>query len=92
MIKRLIVLSLLVAGCKHTQPTEPVIITKEVKVPVPVPCPALKELGAEPEYPDTDAALRAAPDLFTRVQLLLQGRLLRIKRLAEHEVVKRSCQ
>ena len=45
-----------------------------VEVPVAVPCRLT--LGVEPEWPDSDQALRAAPDLFSRVKLLAAGRLL----------------
>jgi hypothetical protein len=90
---RVVILALLLAGCATTKapPPEPVIVTKEVLVPVQVPCAALKALGAEPVYPDSDAALKAASSLFERTKLLLQGRLLRTARLAEYAVAKASC-
>ncbi len=85
--------TLALAACATTKPTppEPVVVIQEVKVPVPVPCKVLDAIGPEPTYPDTDAALAAAPNLFARVQLMLQGRLLRMQRLAEYGVVKSSC-
>lgn len=81
------------AGCAHNEvlPPEPEIRIVEVKVPQPVPCPALNELGAEPEYPDTDAALKTAPDLTSRVALILKGRLLRAQRLTEYAAAKSGC-
>lgn len=92
-MKALIVCAALLLGaCATTpKPQEPVVVTQEVKVPVPQPCKALGQLGAEPKYQDNDEALKAAPDIFTRVQLLLIGRLQRIQRLAEYEAVKKSC-
>jgi hypothetical protein len=77
-------------GCVTTQPT-PRIQTVEVKVAVPVECKALSDLGVTPEFPDTTDALSSAPDLFERVKLLVQGRLLRIARLAQFEAAKASC-
>lgn len=63
--------------------------TREVSVPVAVTCqPALK---AKREPPDTDEALRSAPDLFTRVKLLVAGRLERISRERELEAALRGC-
>lgn len=83
---------LLLTGCGvTTNPPEPEIRTVEVRVPVPQPCPAIQELGDEPTFPDTDEALRTAPDLFTRVQLMAQGRLLRIARLAQYRAARASC-
>lgn len=86
-----LLLLILVAGCSATPPPEPIVRTVEVKVPVPQPCKALGELGAEPVYPDSDAALVAAPDLFERVKLLLQGRLLRQARLTQYQAAGASC-
>lgn len=82
---------LVITGCSTPKQQEPVIVTQEVKVPVPVPCKVLEQLGPEPKYQDTDEALKAAPDIFTRVQLLLIGRLQRTQRLAEYGVAKQSC-
>lgn len=78
------------AGRVHTPP-EPMIVTKEVNVAVPVPCPALAKLGAEPAYPDTDAAINAAPDIFTVSKLYAKGRLLRAQRLAEYAAARVAC-
>jgi len=69
---------------------EPRVVTVEVAVPVASPCvPA--GLGATPEYPDTDEALRQAPDAATRYQLLAAGRPLRAARLGELEPVVAGC-
>lgn len=44
--------------------------------PVPVTCAV--DPGAPPDFPDTEAAIRAAPDIFERAKLYAAGRLLRI--------------
>lgn len=79
------------AGHQRIETPEPVIKTVEVKVATPVPCPALAKLGAEPSYPDSDAAIGAAPDIFEASRLLSAGRLMRIKRLAEYGAAKVAC-
>lgn len=77
----------LLGGCATTIPQPP----KTVEVPVPVRCaPAL---GPEPAYPDTDAALKAkAGDPFAQVQLLTEGRLLRIQRDLEKSAALLACE
>jgi len=82
---------LALAGCATAAPPEPVIKTVEVRVPVPVPCKGLAELGAEPTYPDSGAALQAAVDLFERVKLLLAARGLRAARLEQYQAAARGC-
>ncbi|MDR3513881.1 MAG: hypothetical protein P4L73_19760 [Caulobacteraceae bacterium] len=62
------------AGCATTSgPSEPQVITRTVEVPVAVQCAV--QSPAEPAWADSDVALKAAPDLFARVQLLVAGRL-----------------
>lgn len=86
-------------GCTTTpHRPEPEIRTVEVKVATPVPCPALEQLGPEPAYADTDAALAAAaqePDVGVRTAVLaklyVKGRLQRVQRLKEYAVAKASC-
>lgn len=91
-MKALLPALLLLSGCMGSQtPLEPQVRTVEVQVPVPVPCSTLQALSTEPTYPDTDEALRAAPNIFVRTQLLVQGRLLRIARLAQYTAAKASC-
>ena len=51
---------------------EPRIVTREVLVPVHGPCTVAEP--AEPTRLDTDEAIRSAPGLFERVQILLAGR------------------
>lgn len=80
------------AGCAaRTPPPEPEIRTVEVKVNVPVPCEAMKSLGPEPAYADTDEAIAAAQDIGTLAKLYAKGRLQRVQRLKEYMVAKASC-
>jgi hypothetical protein len=60
-----------------------------VKVPIPIRCEV--DVGPAPLWPDSDDALRAAPDLFHRVQLLVAGRLLRMAREQELTVALEGC-
>ena len=71
------VIVLTLPACTTTPQIPPErIVTVEVAVPVAQPCvPA--GLAPPPIYPDTDDALRAAPDAATRYQLVGAGRLLR---------------
>ena len=80
-------------GCAYdtAPPPEPIIQVREVQVPVPQPCDALDRIGPPPAYPDTDAALGAAADIFVQVQLLLAGRALRADRLATIEGTLAAC-
>jgi hypothetical protein len=82
-----LLLALALSACAHRP--EPRIMTVEVPVPIAVKCAA--DPGPSPTYPDTNEALRAAPDLFTRVQLLLAGRALRIGREGELEAAVSGC-
>ena len=50
-----------------------------------------RTLRPAPRYPDSDAALRAAPGAADRYQLLAAGRLMRQKRLEELERVIAAC-
>lgn len=72
----LVVVALALAGCGHA-PVRPEreVVFQEKRVPVPVPCDAKRPELAP--YPDTAEALRSAPDIFARVQLLLEARKLR---------------
>ncbi|HYE38243.1 hypothetical protein [Methylocaldum sp.] len=77
---------LLTAGmCAST----PRIEVREVQVPVPVPCAV--DPGPDPVYADTDEALRQAPDLFGRAQLLVAGRLQRMARERELKAANEGC-
>ncbi len=77
--------ALLLAGCA-TAPEGP----KVVYVPTAVACVPV-EFPPELDYPDTDAALREAPNVFERVRLLLAGRLMRKQRLREYEAAVSAC-
>lgn len=80
-------------GCASTpsKPLEPSIRTVEVKVAVPVPCPALTELGEEPSYPDTDEAIAKAATIGQLAALYAKGRAMRVQRLLEYSVARASC-
>lgn len=86
-MKRAALIALLLAGCAH-QPVEPIIRTVEVRVPVPVPC-AIDI--PDPVYSDTPEALRAAPNLFERVKLLLAGREERAAHDELERAARRAC-
>ena len=75
------------AGCATR--SEPRVEIREVKVPVAVKCAV--SAGPDPAYPDTDEALRAAPNVLERVRLLAAGRLLRIAREAELKAASAGC-
>lgn len=70
---------------------QPNIHTVEVKVPTPMPCPALERLGPEPAYPDSDAVIAAAGTIGDLAALYAAGRKLRVQRLLEYSVAKASC-
>lgn len=84
-----LIIAVLLAGCAAAAPPEPVVKTVTVNVPVTVPCK--KDIGPEPQYADTDAALRAAPNLYERVRLLVAGRLQRIQREADRIAAYSGC-
>jgi len=77
-----------VAGCASAPKPEPLIMTKEVRVPVPVSCkPAL----TKPDFPDTDAAVASTSDLFDLAKLYRAGRALRIAWEAQLEAALKGC-
>ena len=81
---------LMLGGCATTAPPEPVIVVKEVLVPVAIDC-VPKTLGPPPKYADTKEALRAAAGPEDRYQLVAAGREQRIARLGEVEPVITAC-
>lgn len=86
----LFTLAFALAACGGERPPiEPIVRTVRVEVPVAVPCAA--KVGARPDYPDGDDAVRAAPDLLERVKLLLAGREMRRAREAELEAALGGC-
>lgn len=77
----------LLSACASA-PAEPLIKTVEVRTPVPVYCKAdVPERG----YPDTDAALRAAPAAEDRYLLLAAGRKMRVAVEKELRVALKAC-
>ena len=93
MTRLAILATVMLAGCATTAhiPTEPTVRTVEVRVPVPQACPALERIGPRPTYPDTAAAIAAAPDIAAKVGLLLAGRILRMAREDAAEAAMRAC-
>lgn len=87
-MKRL-VLCLLLAGCAHAPvtPPEPVVITKEVRVPVPVPCKVT--LPADGPLPSAGADL--TDDVFELAKLALVDRAELLARVAVWAAAARSC-
>lgn len=84
----LAVAAIALAGCTKTVYVDrPVPV--EVAVPTSSPC-VPDTLGPQPEYPDTDGALKGV-DPAVRYQLIATGRLLRIARLAEIEPIVAAC-
>ncbi len=88
-MKRLavIIAGLSVAACQTT--AEPRIEVREVLTPVAVKCAT--DPGPRPEYPDTDAAIAGAPNVFELAKLYRAGRALRIGREAELEASVAGC-
>ena len=83
-------LGLMAVTAWATTPPTARILTKTVQVAVPVACkPAI---GVAPAYPDTDAALKTATDVYQRVKLLVAGRLERIARDAELNAALGACE
>lgn len=67
----------------------PVVLAPE---PAPTPTPCIpRTLPQPPKYPDSDAALKAAPGAADRYQLMAAGRILRQKRLEELERAVAAC-
>lgn len=84
---RIGVLCSALAACAHAP--EPRIVTREVKVPVAVPCAV--DPGPDPAFSDTPEALRAALDIYELVRLLLAGRLQRDARIVELKAASAGC-
>lgn len=83
-------LSLAACGDKGKVESIPTIVPQPVAVGVDAPC-VPDTLGPAPEYVDSDAALKAAPDAAERYQLLWGGRAQRSARLGELEPVIAGC-
>lgn len=85
----LIFLTLTACGREVAPP--PVAVPVVVDKAVAVSCVPSNYQREAPEYPDTNEALRAAPDAAVRYQLLWAGRSLRIARERENEAVISGC-
>ncbi len=83
-----IALALTLGACATHAPLDPKVEVKPFDIVVAAPCSP--DLGPEPVYPDTDAALAAASD-FDYVKLLVAGRLMRIARLAQQSSALAAC-
>jgi len=83
-----IILALALAGCA-TAP-EPLVVTKAVPIPVAVKC-VPDPMPVAPVFVDSDAAIKAAPDVFSRAKLYVVGRLQRIGYEAELTAALRGC-
>ena len=81
--------SLILAACGGKQ-VEPEIRIVEVPISVPVSC-VPKNFPSKPVMPDTDEALKAAPDAAARYGLIAAGRVLRTQRESEVEIVLDNC-
>lgn len=77
-------LASLLAGCATTEPR---IVYRDVKVPIPVPCKV--DLPAEPDYATNSLALDAP--IFDMVRALLVEREQRKARDVEVTAAARSC-
>ncbi len=86
-------LAVLLSGCagRPQSVPEPIVRAVTVKVATPVPCPALDALGPEPEYPDTDQAIAAAPSIGPLAALYAKGRAMRVQRLLEYATARAAC-
>lgn len=80
---------LLLAACARPEP-ERIVITQQVKVPVPVSCVPRHFPGA-PAYSDTDAAILATAGVDDLLLVLIEGRLQRVNRLNKVETVVEGC-
>jgi hypothetical protein len=81
---------LCVYGC--AAPVQPPLPPITIKVPVAVACIKDHSALAAPNFPDTDAALKAAPNVFERVKLIVSGRLLRMAYEVKLEAALSGCE
>ncbi len=88
MHNKIIILSaLILSGCATTQQPAPIVITKEVKVPVRVPCTI-----NTPMLPKWAVPLVAkGSDVYTQIQALLADRELSIAYQNELLIALESC-
>jgi hypothetical protein len=90
-ILALMLLPLAACATKELPRPEPIVVVKEVKVPVAVSCIPQTYNEKRPDYVDSNEALRAALDPGDRYQLLWAGRAQRIAREGENEAVISGC-
>ena len=86
---RIAAAAILLAGCAAQEPQR-IVVTQQVKVPVPIEC-VPDGVGGPPIYSDTDAAIIAAPDDAALIYLFWTGRVERDLRLAIIETVVEGC-
>lgn len=79
---------LLLSGCVTAAPK---VEVQRVLVPTPVACVPDNLPKDHPAYPDSDAALKAAPGPGEMLVLLASGRLLRQTRLDMLEATVAAC-
>lgn len=79
----------LILGACSTTGSEPPVKTVTVNVPVAVKC--TPKLDPQPSYPDSDQALANASDIYAGVQLLKEGRALRIAYIDELQSALSAC-
>lgn len=84
---RTVILAALILGGCATKPAEPIIITKEVRVPVPVPCKV--QLPEERPLPSQSADISG--DAFDLAKVVLIDREELKARLAEWQAAARAC-
>lgn len=86
----IIAAALLMTACAGHPDQVGVVIPQTVNKPVAASCVPV-DYPAEPVYVDNDAALKAAPDFTARMQLILTGRLQRITRGDQDNIVINGC-
>jgi hypothetical protein len=86
----LVVAGFWIAGCGSV-PREPVVKIERVPVPVAVSCVPEGVVEAQPTYKDSDAALKAAPDMAERYRLLAGEHAVHQVRETELEAIVKGC-
>lgn len=82
---------LFLSGCKTPQVADPIVVTKEVLVPIAVECIPANYDHTPPTYADSKEALLAASDAAERYQLLWAGRFMREAQESLYRVVIEGC-
>lgn len=90
MRSTIVIAALCLSACTTQQKPVPEIVPRDVSVAVRATCvPA--DFPTEPDYPDTDDALLAAPNMAGRYALAIAGREKRKARQAASETVIAGC-